>query len=227
MAAAQDGGDSPWTGAVNLGCLFTSGNTDVKQIDAGLELSRQLMGPTLTAELRATASYGSQNEETYREKYLTVGILRYDLTENNFTMARGYWTKDELSGISHEYGASAGFGRRLLSAGTFQAAIEAGAGYLSRESTEDSTLETSIGYAGLDIEWNATESWTVTESARFTGDLQDSENYSIKSVLEASSSIIGNLSFLMGYDITYNNLPPVEGNKKTDTALRLQLRLEI
>lgn len=227
LSFALDGGNSPWGGAISLGSLFTSGNTDVKQIDAGLELSRQLMGPVFVAGLETTASYGSQNDETYREKYLTAGTLRYDITENNFTGSRGYWTKDELAGISNEYGVSAGFGRRFINGESFQIAMDAGAGFLSRENTVDSTLETSIWYTGLDLGWNVTEFWAITGSARFNGDFQDSENYFMESVLEVSSSITGNLSFIMGYDITYYNLPPVAANEKTDTALRLQLRLAI
>lgn len=216
-----------WGGEVSLGSLFTSGNTDIKQIDSGLALSKQLSGPSFVAGLEATASYGSQDENIFREKYLTAGTLRYDITENNFTSARTYWTKDELAGISREYGASAGFGRLFLNRDVFQLAMDAGAGYLSRENTTDSLLETSIWYTGLDVNWNISDSWTLTESTRFNGDFQDSENYYLESVLEATSSITGNLSFVLGYDITYYNLPPVEGNEKTDTALRLQLRLAI
>ena len=227
LAIAQEDSSSPWTGTVSLGSLFTSGNTDSKQIDAGLEFSREIAGPVFVVGLEATASYGSQDDETYREKYLTAGTLHYDITVNNFTTARGYWTRDELAGISREYGSSAGLGRSFINRDAFQIAMDAGAGFLTRESTADSTLETSIWYSGLNLNWDISDSWKLTESVRFDGDIQDSENYFIESSLEASSSITGSLSFVLGYDSTHYNLPPVEGNEKTDTALRLQLRLAI
>ena len=227
LSIAQGIDSSPWAGAISVGSLYTSGNTDSKQIDAGLELSREIAGPVFVAGLEAAASYGSQEDEIYREKYLTAGTLRYDITDNNFTSARGYWTRDELSGISSEYGGSAGLGRLFINRDALQIAMDAGAGFLSRENTADSTLETSIWYTGLNLNWNISSSWRLKESVRFDGDLQDSENYFVESALEASSAITGSLSFVMGYDITHYNLPPVEGNEKTDTALRLQLRLAI
>jgi putative salt-induced outer membrane protein YdiY len=193
-------------------------------MDAGLELSRRLL-PPLTADLRSSASYGSQEDETYREKYLAETGLRWDFSGSSYSRLRAYWTRDELSGISHEYGASAGLGRSLLSTEAFLASMEAGAGLLHRESTADSLLDTYTGYLSVDLEWTPTDIWTLTEEARLTNDFRDSENYTIESVLEAGSSITGNLSLLVGYDITYHHLPPVEGNEKTDTALRLQLRL--
>jgi len=225
-AVAALSAEGQWEGQANVGGLVTSGNSKVTQLDSGLELARSLL-PYLTADMKASASYGSQEGDTYREKYSAETGLRWDISESSYSRLRGYWTRDELSGISHEYGASAGLGRSLLTGAAFRASMEAGAGLLHRESTEDSILETSTGYLSLDLEWGATDVWTLTEEATLTNDFQDSENYTMESVLEASSSITGNLSFLVGYDITYHNLPPVEGNEKTDTALRLQLRLGI
>lgn len=227
LSFAQSETPPVWNGAISLGSLFTSGNTDIKQIDSALELFRHLAGPSFVAGFEATASYGSQHENTYREKYLTAGTLRYDITENNFTSARTYWTKDELAGISGEYGTSGGFGRLFVNRDVFQLAMDAGAGFVSRENTADSLLETSIWYTGLNMNWNLSDSWTIMESARLNGDFQDSENYYMEGTVEATSSITGSLSFVMGYDLTYYNLSPVDGNEKTDTALRLQLRFTI
>jgi len=227
LCFSQDEVSSPWAGAVSLGSLFTTGNTEVKQVDAGLELSRELVGTVFTAGLEANASYGSQGDETYREKYLTAATLSYSFTENNFASSRGYWTKDELSGISSEYGVSAGLGRRFINSDAVQVSATAGAGFLTRENTADSTLETSIWYTGLNLAWELTDSWSLAESARLDGDFQNSDNYFVESVLEASSSITGNLSFVIGYDVSYYNLPVIEGGKNTDTAMRLQLRLAI
>ena len=212
--------------SVTLGGLLTSGNSKISQVDAGFEITGT---PATVFEtgLVLLASYGKQEETIYRESYFSEGSLKYSITEHNYAAARAYWTRDEISGITHEYGASAGLGRELISGGPFTSTLEAGAGYLSRENTEEVVLETSTWYTGTDLEWQISDSWTITESATFTGDLQDSENYFMGSVLEARSAITGSLSFVMGYDVTYYNIPPVEGNEKTDTALRLQLRFDL
>lgn len=212
--------------AINLGGLMTSGNSDVKQLDAGFGLTGN-PSSSLETGFTATASYGSQDEEAYLEKYLSQGTLKYSFTANDYAASRLYWTRDEFSGVSREYGATAGYGRNLFTQGDFTASLEAGAGYLSRENTLEDELATSTWYGGARMAWTISDSWQLTEIARFTGDFQDSGNYSLENVAEASSSITGNLSFVMGYDITYHNLPPVEGNEKTDTALRVQLRLDV
>lgn len=214
------------TGTISLGGLLTSGNSDVRQLDSGLGITGN-PSPSLETGFTLAASYGSQDEETYLEKYLSEGTLKYSFTENNYAASRAYWTRDEFSGVSHEYGATAGYGRRLASGGEFSASLEAGGGYYSRENTLEETLETATWYGGTMLEWRLSDSWTVTEDARLTGDLQDSGNYSLKSVLEAASDITGSLSFVMGFDIAYHNQPPVQGSEKTDTALRVQLRYGI
>ena len=211
---------------LGLGGLFTSGNSSVKQLDAGLEVTGMHQGKLETGFL-LRASYGSQDDAAYLEKYLSEGTLRYSFTDNNYAVSRAYWTRDEFSGVSHEYGATLGYGRRLLSGGALTASLEAGAGYLFRENTMEETLETATWYSGTVWKWQATDSWSLTETARITGDLNDSDNYSITSSTEASSAITGSLSFVTGFDVAYHNVPPVEGNEKTDTSLKLQFRLSI
>lgn len=217
---------SPWEADITLGGLFTTGNTEASRFDTALKVSRSL-GRTLTGSLQAGASYGSQNRETYREKYLTRAILRWDFTESDFALARGYWSRDEFSGVRNEYGSSAGYGRRLISGEAFRISAEAGAGYLIRKNVEDATLKTSTWYSGLELGWDISDSFLLTETAVFSGDLEDSANYSLESTLEVSSAITGNLAMLVGYHISHHNLPPVEGSEKTDTALIIQLRLDL
>ncbi len=214
------------TGTVSLGGLLTSGNTDVRQLDSGLGITGN-PSSRLETGLNLSASYGSQEEETYLEKYLAEGTLKYAFTDSDYAASRAYWTRDLFSGISHEYGATAGYGRVLVSGEAFSASLEAGGGYYSRENTLEESLEAAAWYGGTLLEWQIADSWKLTENARFSGDVQDSENYGIESVFEASSDITGNLSLVMGYDITYHNLPPVEGSEKTDTAVRVQLRIAI
>ncbi len=211
---------------VSLGGLLTSGNSDVQQLDAGLDVSGNPSEALETGFVFLT-SYGSQNDVAYLEKYFSEGSLKYSLSDKNYAASRAYWFQDEFSGVNYEYGATAGLGRELISAETFTASLEAGGGYLSRENTEEITLETATWYSGAAAEWLATEAWTVTETARITGDFNDSENYFIGSLLEASSAITGSLSFSTGFEITHYNLPPVEGNEKTDTAVRIQLRYDL
>lgn len=211
---------------VSLGGLATSGNSDVKQLDAGLGLTGY-PSSDLETGFNAAASYGSQEGETYLEKYLTQGTLKYSFTSSDYAASMVYWTRDEFSGVNSEYGATAGYGRNLFAEGDFTASLEVGAGYLSRENTLGEELSTSTWYSGTQMLWSLSDSWQLTEAARFTGDFQDSGNYSMESITEASSSITGNLSFVLGFDMAYYNLPPVEGNEKTDTALRVQLRLDV
>lgn len=222
IAAASFAFDS----TVSLGGLLTSGNSDVQQLDAGLEVSGNPSEPLETGFV-FLASYGSQNDVAYLEKYYSEGTLKYSISDKNYAASRAYWFQDEFSGVDYEYGATAGLGRELISAVSFTTSLEAGCGYLSRENTVGEELSTATWYSGLAAEWLATEAWTVTETARITGDFNDSENYYVGSLLEASSAITGSLSFSTGFEITHYNLPPVEGNEKTDTAFRVQLRYDL
>jgi len=213
-------------GTLSLGGLVTSGNSDVMQLDAGIKLAGN---PTHVLETGFSfqSSYGSQDDAVYLEKYLTEGTLKYSITDRNFASARIYWTRDEFSGISHEYGGTAGLGRQLLRNDTFMTALEVGGGYLFRENSAEEELNTGTWYTGLEIEWIATADWTLKETARITGDFNDSRNYYIGSLLEATSAITGNLSFSTSFQVDHYNVPPEAGNEKTDTALKVQLMLGI
>ncbi len=211
---------------ISLGGLLTSGNSDVQQLDAGIEVSGMPSEAVETGFVFLT-SYGSQSDVAYLEKYFTEASLKYSISSKNYATSRVYWFQDEFSGINYEYGATAGLGRELITAETFTASLEAGGGYFSRENTEEVTLETGTWYSGTAAEWAATEALTITETARITGDFNDSENYQIGSLLEANSAITGSLSFSTGFEVTHYNLPPVEDNEKTDTAVRIQLRYDI
>lgn len=220
-------GDSPWAGEFSLGGLFTGGNSESAQFDSGLSVSRWLAGPELTGIIQGEASYGRQNEQTYREKYGTSGTVRWDFSPVDFTNLKGYWARDEFAGVDRELGVSLGYGRRLGTGEQFSASVETGAGLLSRRDVEDSILETSTWYTGLDLAWQASAVFGVTENSVFQGDFNEADNYTFQSTLEAVSTITGNLAFLLGYDLTYRNIPPMEGGESTDTALRAQLRLAI
>ena len=204
--------------------MVTSGNSDVIQLDSGLEITEK---PSEAMELGFTflASYGSQDDAVYLEKYLTEVRAEYSISERNFASARTYWTRDEFAGISHEYGGIAGLGRRLLSSGSFMTALEAGGGYLSRENTAQEELNTATWYAGMEMEWSPSSEWKLNETATVKGDFNDSDNYYIGSLLEATSTITGNLSLSTSFQVEHYNVPPVQGNEKTDTALKVQLRL--
>ena len=208
---------------VSLGGLLTSGNSELQQLDAGLEITG-MPSEKIETGLVFLTSYGSQSDVSYLEKYFTEASMKYSISSKNYAASRAYWFQDEFSGVNYEYGASAGLGRELITVDDFTASLEVGAGYLSRENTEDMSLETATWYSGLVAEWIATDTWTVSETARITGDFNDSENYYIGSLLEANSAITGSLSFSTGFEVTHYNLPPVAGNEKTDTALRVQLR---
>lgn len=220
-------GDSPWAGEFSLGGLFTGGNTESAQFDSGLSLSRWLAGPDLIGTIQGEASYGRQNEQTYREKYGTSGTVRWDFSSADFTNLKGYWARDEFAGVNRELGVSVGYGRRLGTGGPFSASVEAGAGLLSRRDLAYDMLKTSTWYTGLDLAWQASGVFGVTENSVFQGDFNDGDNYTFQSTLEAVSTITGNLAFLLGYDLTFRNIPPLEDGERTDTALRAQLRLAI
>jgi len=227
FANAQEQDNSPYSATISLGGLFTTGNTELSQIDTELEVSRVLDGPELTATILASASYGKQSEQIYREKYLTLLNIRYEFTERMYSSIDGRWFSNEFIGISDEYRASAGVGWRILRGGILELSSEAGAGYYHRKNIADDVLETSLGYSALMADLTLSHSWSISETAYILADLNEFDNYYLVSDLEAASSITDNLSFVMGYNLIHFTVPPVPGLKETDTALRLQLRFDL
>lgn len=227
IASAQEQESSPWSVELSLGGLFTSGNTELAQVDAELEVSRTLTSPEFTVNLLAATSYGSQSGVNYIERYMTLLNLKYEISEKLYASADGRWYSNEFIGISNEYRTSMGMGYRILHGETFGISVDAGAGLYNRENTAGDRLETSIGYVGLRSQLALSDSWTISEVAFITADLQDLENFYLESYFEAESSILQNLSFVLGYNVVYFTVPPIEGLKETDTTLRLLLRFTL
>ena len=224
LTSAQVEGTPPWSLALSLGGILTSGNTELVQVDGELEVSRVLTGPEFTAGILASASYGRQGGMQFLERYLTLLNLRYEFSDKTYSTADGRWYRNEFIGIRDEFRISVGIGHTVLSSERLLVSTGAGIGMYNRRSTSGERLETPLGYAGVEAELSLSESFFITETAYINTDLKDLGNYYLESHSEVTSSISGNLSLVLGYDVISFTVPPVEGMKATDTTLRLLLR---
>lgn len=215
-SAAEDE-SSPWSGAVSLGYLATSGNTENASLNSGLEIS--YASGKWAHHLKALAINSSENDQTTAEAYELAWKTEYNFTENNFVFARANWQKDRFSGYETQLSETLGYGRRILDTGSHTLSAEIGAGARQSELRDGTTEDDLILRGGLDYRWALSESAEFTQN--FVIEAGDVNTY-LASVSALRARLLGNLALVASYTIKNNSDVPF-GAEKTDTYTSLSL----
>ena len=202
----------PLTGSATLGYLATSGNTESKNANAGLDIKWD-RGGMWVHNWRAQFVSARTNGITTAESYAAGYKAQRDFSETSYLFAAGDWRKDRFSGYEEQISESVGYGRRLIDTERHMLAIEGGVGAKQSTLVDGTDLDEAIVRGGLDYLLH------ISETSEFEQKLLTeigSENTYTESVTALRAKIIGNLAIVLSYTIKNNSdVPP--GIEKTDT----------
>ena len=104
--------ESPWSGAVSLGFLSTSGNTETTSYNAkfGIGYEKNKWQHSFNAQTTGA----DESETTTAESYQAGWKSEYSFTEHDFLFGTVDWRKDRFSGVDQQLTESIGYGRRLI-----------------------------------------------------------------------------------------------------------------
>jgi putative salt-induced outer membrane protein len=214
MAHASE--DSLWDAEVELGAVFTSGNTDEKNFKFRGEVVRDKDRFKHTAHLDALNS--SKNDEKTAQKTYVFYKLDYKLDKGS-VFGRVSYEDDKFNGFDYQADFTGGYSRLLMEKSTMSLAGDLGLGYRRSE------LENGLSEDEIIVRFAATYVWQVSENATFRQMLSTeigNESTISRSETSLSANVAGNLAMKIALNIRNNSAVPV-GREKTDTESSVTL----
>lgn len=204
-------------GAVSLGYLANSGNTDSASLNAKTSLGYVALPWRHALMLRALK--GSTNDVTTAEEYEAAEQSDYVFGDNHYVYGALNYSTNRFSGYDRRVSEVVGYGRRLLDSDRHTLDLQIGAGArqtrLSDGAREDEGIvQLAGGYA-----------WKFSDNARFTQQARvedGSSNTYSESITAVTANLTGDLALSVSYTVKHNSDVPV-GRVKTETATAVSI----
>lgn len=211
-----------WKGAVELGFLATSGNTDSRTLNAKLQTAYE--SEVFKNNFVISAITTEQNDVSSAERYTVGDKLDYKLSELDYLFAAVDYEKDLFGGVRERTSEALGYGRRLLTGEVHQLEVEAGLG--ARQTQAQLTRVRDNEFIGR---LAGRYLWTLSATSAFQQSLKSeigADNTFTEAVSELKFNIVGRLFAGFSYTLRNNSEVPA-GTERTDafTALTLSYAL--
>ncbi|PCJ85788.1 MAG: hypothetical protein COA54_10335 [Thiotrichaceae bacterium] len=213
---------SPWTSAVELGFIRTTGNTETQTSALKADVVYEVDKWRHTGHAEG---YGTESEDTAgnnivsAERYQLSGKSDYKFNEFDYIFGLVELNKDRFSGFEYEHKVSAGYGRKVIKQEEMELDLEIGPGIRffkidGGESDDESLLRLAGKY------W-----WQISPNSKFTQDLSvdiGGDITSTESITGIQANINSTLALKFTYTIRNKSEVPVN-TEKTDTELAMTL----
>ena len=209
LAIAQEGNGI--TREIEMGGLFTSGNTEGQSLNFGgaINIDRGRWDYNFALD----ALYSSSESEVKGQRWYTVASANYEITEDSFFQTRFSHEDDRFSGYDSQSDLTANYGGLFLQNLPDMAhSLNARLGNRRTRLDNSDFDEPILRFAG-DFDWN------VSETAVFSQELSteygtDSNIYRSETSIE--TQILENLSLRFSLNIKHQTEVP-HGREETDT----------
>lgn len=210
--------EGPWSGALSLGYLSTSGNTETTSYSTKFRVG--YTEDKWAHAFNASANGADETDTTTAEAYQAGWKSEYSFTENNFIFGTVDWRKDRFSGVDQQLSEAIGYGRRLLKTPNHVLSVALGVGHRQADLADGTSESGVIGRGSIDY------NWIFSESAGFDQNIiveSGSDNTYIESVSAIRANLLGSFALVLAYTIKQNSDVPV-GSEKTDrlTAVSIE-----
>lgn len=209
--------ESPWTGAVSLGYLSTSGNTETTsyntKVNVGYEQDRWKHA------FAAAANGAIESQDTTAEAYKAGWKSEYTFSSHNFLFGTVDWRKDRFSGVDQQITESVGYGRRMIETEKHLLSVGIGVGYRQADLADGTSESGAIARGSIDY------NWIFSETAGFDQNIvveSGSDNTYIESISAVRARLVGDLALVFSYTVKHNTDVPV-GSEKTDTFTAISI----
>lgn len=231
---AEEEAPSNWTASIELGLLFTSGNTEKENIKGKLDAIHDLPTWRNTYNLEAFSSH--DKEKTTAERYRASAKSDYKLLQNNeYLFGRLAGVDDRFSGYSYELTGSIGYGFRVwerslpYSSDKALLELEAGPGYRFAklradqiENDGDDTEEAGIIRLAGRFLYPLNSGTRFDQSLSTENSVLGDNNLIIESESALVTNLVQSLAMKLALNMRYLREPP-SGKKSTDTETSVTL----
>lgn len=209
--------EEPWSGALSLGYLSTSGNTETTSYNTKFEIVRE--EDNWKHRLNGSANGAEDTSGLTAEAYQLGWRTDYNITDKGSVFGTVDWRKDRFAGITEQMSYAVNYGRTLIDTETHVLALGVGAGYREADRSDGTNETSAIGRGNLAYDWH----WSET-SGFDQGLIVESGNGNtyIESVSAIRARLFGEFNLVLSYTIKRNSDVPV-GAEKTDTQTAISI----
>lgn len=217
-AAAADEPPPGWHGSLGAGLSVTSGNSDAKSYNLGLDLKYD---PKTKNVLKLGALYlrSDANGVATADKLSAFVRDEYSLTDRAYVFGEVSFLRDKIALLDSLFAPAAGAGYKIVKEADMTLDVSAGFGgafekYEARGSTSSAAL-----LAGETFAWKLSPAVSLTQKATGLWKTKDTGDayYHFEAGLTTSLSKL--LELKLAYLVDHKTRPVVATLKKTDTAL--------
>lgn len=217
-AAAADEPPPGWHGSLGAGLSISSGNSDAKSYNLGLDLKYD---PKAKNVLKLGALYlrSDANGTATADKVSAFVRDEYSLTDRAYVFGEVSFLRDKLALLDSLFAPAAGAGYKIVKEADMTFDVSAGFGgafekYENRGSTSSAAL-----LAGETFTWKLSPAVSLTQKATGLWKTKDTGDayYHFEAGLTTSLSKL--LELKLSYLLDHKTRPVLDTLKKTDTAL--------
>ena len=211
LLAAEEDEESPLNSEIELGAIYTSGNTNDENIQFRGAVNYALDGWDFGLTVDGFRS--SKEDELAAQRVYYVSEANYNINEESFVLTRLAHDDDRFSGYEGQSDISLNYGRNLLTdREDMGLTLNIGGGY-RRSSTLDEDFDEAMLRLAADFNWD------LSDSAAFLQEFS-TEAGEETSIFRARSSIetqiVENLLLRFSINLKHQTHVPA-GRKNTDT----------
>ncbi|WP_456403733.1 DUF481 domain-containing protein [Hydrogenimonas sp.] len=202
--------------SAELGYIGSTGNSESQSLNAAYKNDYQYDEKT-DMHLKADILYGEKSGVTSDERYRLFFNVNHYYSGDLFTYGEASALRNTFEGYNQQYNLGAGLGYNIFK--DEKQFLKGKAGLQYRRSNYTSQPHDNFYYlkGGLDYLYNFSKTNKFTATWDLLDNLKRIKDYETVINLGLTMLIVDQLSFKMGFEIKYDNVPPA-GKKKTDTT---------
>ncbi|MCF6201705.1 MAG: DUF481 domain-containing protein [Hydrogenimonas sp.] len=202
--------------SIELGYIGSTGNSKSQSLNAAYKNDYQYDAAT-DMHVKADILYGEKSGVKSDERYrLFYSVNRY-VNKDLFLYGEASAIRNTFEGYNQQYNLGAGLGYNLFE--DAKQSLKGKAGLQYRRSNYTTQPHDNFYYAkgGLNYIYNFSKTNQFTAVWSILDNVESMKDYETVLDLGLKMLIVDQLSFRMGFQMKYDNLPPA-GKKKTDTT---------
>ncbi|MFZ5706658.1 MAG: DUF481 domain-containing protein [Pseudomonadota bacterium] len=207
-----------WTGQVELGGSWSTGNTRTLGLYGGAKLKRS--GLDWQHDLSARIDYQETDNVATTERAVVAWQPRYKISRSYYAFGLTQYEHDRFLGYRHRLTAGAGLGVVLADSTRFRLEIDAGPAFrFTSFYGPDESEKRLAGRGGLNLRWTPISRLTLAQEVAL---YVEKGNSTATSTTSVETLLFGPLKGRLSYNVQYERDAP-EGQKRTDTVSRASL----
>ncbi|NTS78893.1 DUF481 domain-containing protein [Catenovulum sp. SM1970] len=222
--------DKNWQAKVQLGAIFTSGNTETTSIIGKGEFKHE--NETFINKLELGGWYkedevenddGEKEKQKTGQKFTISGQTDYKFeTEGTSLFVHASHTNDKFGAIYKHYSLSAGYSQFIFKEETTFLKVDIGPGYVWGEEQDGTEIDSGMIRGAADYEWKINDYVTFTQELSVEHSFEAEKNTRTHSVTGLSSKVGDSLQVKLAVAVTNNTEVP-EDTEETDVSTLITL----